>query len=308
MTPDLVIRVARRIWDGARVSEAIEAEGVSEARFYAQTTLDPELRTVARCMGFTGVGARIEQRILQEAVRGRLEPVFFEGEEIGEKRVYSDGLLIWLLQRYVPERYGQGGKRAERDRMELDRLAPDAAARAKKIGLVAAEAAFERALEGVEQPVFRRGERVGSVRVYSEKLLKFLLLAERRAEMLPEPEEPPPSTPGAAGANDAAAPLASGAGGRPGAEPTVSAQSAALSELPDKGAAGVAGKGQGTAELPDTGKEREAARAGSEMADPVAPACPEDATGPEELPDTQPNGQPRGASAATESPDSAGHA
>jgi len=39
--------------------------------------------------------------------------------------------------------------------------------------------ARRRALEGVEEPVFYRGERVGSARKYSDQLLMFLLMAKR---------------------------------------------------------------------------------------------------------------------------------
>jgi len=39
--------------------------------------------------------------------------------------------------------------------------------------------ARRRALEGVEEPVFYRGEKVGSVTKYSDQLLMFLLMAKR---------------------------------------------------------------------------------------------------------------------------------
>lgn len=48
---------------------------------------------------------RMEREALRRAVEGVDEPVFYQGEEVGHVRKYSDTLLIFLLKAARPEKY-----------------------------------------------------------------------------------------------------------------------------------------------------------------------------------------------------------
>lgn len=54
---------------------------------------------------------RIENAIHTRAIDGVEEDVYFQGEVVGTKRVYSDGLLQTLAKRHIPE---------YRDRVDID--------------------------------------------------------------------------------------------------------------------------------------------------------------------------------------------
>lgn len=46
------------------------------------------------------------------AVNGVATPIFYKGERIGERRAYSDRLLIFLLKHYAPHQFESVGKRS----------------------------------------------------------------------------------------------------------------------------------------------------------------------------------------------------
>ena len=52
----------------------------------------------------------IEEEARRRAVDGVLEPVFHQGEQVGEIRKYSDALLKMLLKGYKPKRFNPGAK------------------------------------------------------------------------------------------------------------------------------------------------------------------------------------------------------
>jgi len=48
----------------------------------------------------------IEAEMQRRGIRGVKEPVFYEGQKCGHKRVYSDKLLMALAKRHMPQEYG----------------------------------------------------------------------------------------------------------------------------------------------------------------------------------------------------------
>lgn len=50
----------------------------------------------------------LEAEARRRAVDGVDEPVFYQGEECGSKKVYSDSLLKTMLAANLPEKYGKG--------------------------------------------------------------------------------------------------------------------------------------------------------------------------------------------------------
>lgn len=61
--------------------------------------------------------------MIGRAINGVATPIFFQGEQVGEKRRYDERLAMFLLRTRRPERYGPG-----RDRMLMMRNDPDGAA------------------------------------------------------------------------------------------------------------------------------------------------------------------------------------
>lgn len=66
---------------------------------------------------------RVADAALGRALNGVVIPVFYKGEQIGEKRVFNDRLTMFILRHRAPERYG-----AWRDDVEVRRDDPDGAA------------------------------------------------------------------------------------------------------------------------------------------------------------------------------------
>lgn len=48
----------------------------------------------------------LEAEAIRRAREGALEPVFYQGEKVGAVRRFSDGLAMFLLRGFRPERYG----------------------------------------------------------------------------------------------------------------------------------------------------------------------------------------------------------
>jgi hypothetical protein len=51
--------------------------------------------------------------VLSRAINGVANPVFYQGEQIGERRTYDERLAMFLLQRRDPLRYGNWRDKAE---------------------------------------------------------------------------------------------------------------------------------------------------------------------------------------------------
>jgi hypothetical protein len=52
------------------------------------------------------VAEDIEAEMQRRGIKGVKEPVFYEGQKVGHKRVYSDKLLMALAKRHMPQEYG----------------------------------------------------------------------------------------------------------------------------------------------------------------------------------------------------------
>jgi hypothetical protein len=67
---------------------------------------------------------RLTDAMMSRAIHGVAEPIFYKGEQVGERRRFNDRLGMWLLRHRAPDRYG-----AWRDKVQFRRDAPDAVAR-----------------------------------------------------------------------------------------------------------------------------------------------------------------------------------
>lgn len=93
------------------VSQAAETAKISRLTIYHKYRRDPEFAKAMDEAKETGY-ERLEDEAYRRAHDGVLEPVFYQGEEVGEVRRYSDALLMFLLKGSKPKRY--------RDRMDAN--------------------------------------------------------------------------------------------------------------------------------------------------------------------------------------------
>lgn len=88
----------------ASLTEAAKAVGIDRGAHYDW------LRTDAKYPAqFDAARVEAAQSLEDEAIRrareGVLEPIFYQGIACGAKRVYSDGLMQFLLRGFMPEKY-----------------------------------------------------------------------------------------------------------------------------------------------------------------------------------------------------------
>jgi len=94
--------------ESACVTEACQAVGMSQRSAYA-------LRARADAISFRNAWdaaldfaiRRLSDAVLSRAINGVAVPVFFQGEQVGEKRYYDERLAMFLLRCRDPLRYGK---------------------------------------------------------------------------------------------------------------------------------------------------------------------------------------------------------
>jgi hypothetical protein len=107
-TPERQARFIQALGESACVAEACRAVGMSERSAYA-------LRARVDAISFRNAWEtaldygvrRLSDATLSRAINGVAVPVFFKGEQIGEKRYYNERLAMFLLRYRDPMRYGK---------------------------------------------------------------------------------------------------------------------------------------------------------------------------------------------------------
>jgi hypothetical protein len=89
---------------GGNVSRACAAISLSRSRVYEWREADPSFAQSWDEAVETGTD-ELEEEARRRAFSGVDEPVFYQGEECGVIRKYSDTLLIFLLKGRRPDRY-----------------------------------------------------------------------------------------------------------------------------------------------------------------------------------------------------------
>ena len=124
-TAERQVRFVEALAETGCITEACQAVGMSRQSAYA-------LRARADAVSFRNAWdaaldyaiRRLGDAVLSRAINGVAVPVFFQGEQIGEKRYYNDRLAMFLLHSRDPLRFGKW-----RDRHEFEGH-PEAAAMA----------------------------------------------------------------------------------------------------------------------------------------------------------------------------------
>ena len=100
--PDRKARFVEQLAINFRIREACEAIGICYATYGNAKAKDPEFADAVE-------DARerykelIEKTIHDRAIVGWEDPVFFQGEQVGTVRKYSDRLLLEKAKRHIPE-------------------------------------------------------------------------------------------------------------------------------------------------------------------------------------------------------------
>ena len=96
----------------ANVTEAARRVNISRSRMYDLRRKDPALAQ-GWDEALAATTDRLEAEAIRRAVEGVKKPYFYQGKECGEMVEYSDPLLKFLLQKRLPDRYGDGAQAGE---------------------------------------------------------------------------------------------------------------------------------------------------------------------------------------------------
>jgi hypothetical protein len=105
---------------------------------------------------------RIEDTAMDRALNGVDAPVFYHGEKVGDRTVYNDRLLMFMLRTRAPERFGAGGNRGlgglnAVSQMQLDKLRKEWRAQweaeRRNVSIAEVKASIDRKIEEVRRRV-----------------------------------------------------------------------------------------------------------------------------------------------------------
>ncbi|MGE4292681.1 MAG: hypothetical protein AB7E32_10780 [Desulfovibrio sp.] len=96
------------------VTQAAAIAGLGRWKVYEQRKEDPEFAQQWE-QALRESEDRLEAEAVRRAVEGVEEPYFYQGEQRGASRKYSDQLLMFLLKSKRPERFGTGASGLDED-------------------------------------------------------------------------------------------------------------------------------------------------------------------------------------------------
>jgi hypothetical protein len=107
-TPERQACFIRALAETACVTDACKTVGLSERSAYA-------LRARGDAASFRDAWEaavefgmrRLSDAVLSRAINGVVTPIFYKGEQVGERRTYDDRLAMFLMQRRDPLYYGR---------------------------------------------------------------------------------------------------------------------------------------------------------------------------------------------------------
>ena len=210
-TPARQIAFVQVLAETASVEEACRLVGMSPRSAYTLRNR-PEAGSFrqAWALALDYSVTRLADAVLGRALHGVATPIFYKGEQIGERRRYDERLAMFLLRTHAPERYGKW-----RDTMQQTREHPDGAAIMlhKAIGRLSEDAV---AIAGGEQPEQRapirhsyladdpaviaeleaERDRSDTAKRYAEWHTYMATLDQRNQAPSPHPDRSGPDSPG----------------------------------------------------------------------------------------------------------------
>ena len=130
-TPARQIAFVNALAACACVDEACRLVGMSTKSYYTLRTR-PDAGSFRQAVDTAldlGIH-RLADAMLGRAINGVADPVFYKGEQIGERRRYDERMAMFLLRAHAPERYGHW-----RDDLAYQREDPDGAAQLHAIAI-----------------------------------------------------------------------------------------------------------------------------------------------------------------------------
>lgn len=123
-TPERQIAFVNALAATANVDEACDAVGMSPRSYYdlRRRPGSGSFRQAVDAALDVGID-RLADAMLGRALHGVATPIFYKGEQIGERRRYDERTAMALLRARAPDRYGKW-----RDEMQQVRRHPDGAA------------------------------------------------------------------------------------------------------------------------------------------------------------------------------------
>lgn len=120
-TPQRQVAFIQALAETACVTEACRHVGMSTRSAYALKHL-PDAGSFRQAWDFalTHGAGRVADAALGRAIHGVAQPIFYKGEQIGERRVFNERLTQFVLRNALPERFG-----AWRDRARWTQGHPD---------------------------------------------------------------------------------------------------------------------------------------------------------------------------------------
>ncbi len=112
-TADTQLAFIQALAECGCVSEACARVGMSAASAYAlRARLDAQSFRYAWDAALDHAVQRLSDAVFSRAIHGVSRPVFFQGEQIGERRHYDERLAMFLLRYRDPNRYGRWNDQA----------------------------------------------------------------------------------------------------------------------------------------------------------------------------------------------------
>jgi len=92
--------------NGGNVSAAAAKVGVSPATVHYHQRVDPVFKDKLELSKLEAMND-VEEAITHRGLEGVDDPVYYQGEQVGTRKVYSDTLLMERARALNPERYGR---------------------------------------------------------------------------------------------------------------------------------------------------------------------------------------------------------
>lgn len=108
-TPEKRTAFLSALADCGNVADAARQAGIARNALYLWKRDDSEFATEWEAALIAG-GETLEEEAVRRARDGWDEPVWYQGQQIGTVRRYSDTLLIFLLKGLMPEKYSERQK------------------------------------------------------------------------------------------------------------------------------------------------------------------------------------------------------
>ncbi len=92
-----------------KVAASARAVGFASTAYLQKLRRDDEDFAEAWGQSVEAAGDVLEEEAIRRANEGTVEEIYYKGEVVGQKLLYSDQLLMFLLRGNRPEKYNQGG-------------------------------------------------------------------------------------------------------------------------------------------------------------------------------------------------------